>query len=367
MLEDDHVDVVGRYEYDLTIRDIAAATEEGTDLGGVPGISYRRGGRTVQTPDRPFMTSEQLDAIPFVTSVYKNHLDIRDYMLSHTLYPVVQVFTARGCPNQCTFCSWPRTFMGTKFRARSVTNVVDEFEYVSNELPEVKEIFVEDDTFTINKQRVREICEEIEGRELDVRWSCNARATLDYETMRIMKSAGCRLIDVGYESGSDQILKNIKKGVKTVDSKRFTADAKKAGLKILGDFMFGLPEETEDTIQQTVRFIKDIKPDLLQISVATPIPGTEFYQWVSDNDYLLESDPSKTIDENGYQRCIISYPNMSSEDLVCRVEGALKEYYFSTSYVKIAIRNIVGRDGLHELAGLVRSARVFLKHANRSS
>ena len=367
MLENDHVDVVGRYEYDLTIRDLAAATEQGTDLGEVLGISYRRGGDTVQTPDRPFTTSEQLDAIPFVTSVYKNHLDIRDYTLSHTLYPMVQVFTARGCPNQCTFCSWPRTFIGTKFRARSVTNIVDEFEYVNNQLPEVKEIFIEDDTFTIDKKRVREICAEVQKRDLDVRWSCNARATLDYETMRIMKSAGCRLIDVGYESGSDQILKNIKKGVKIVDSKRFTADAKKAGLKILGDFMFGLPEETEDTIRQTVRFIKDIKPDLLQISVATPIPGTEFYQWVSDNGYLLESDPSKSIDENGYQRCIISYPNMSTEDLVCRVEEALKEYYFSTSYAKIAMRNIVGRDGLHELSGLIRSARVFLKHANRSS
>ena len=257
--------------------------------------------------------------------------------------------------------------MGRKFRARSVTNVVDEFEYVGNELPAVKEIFVEDDTFTINKQRVREICEEIERRELNVRWSCNARATLDYETMRLMKSAGCRLIDVGYESGSEKILKNIKKGIKTEDSKRFSADAKKAGLKILGDFMFGLPEETEDTIQQTVRFIRDIKPDLLQISVATPIPGTEFYQWVSDNGYLLESDPSKTIDGNGYQRCIISYPNMSTEDLVCRVEEALKDYYFSTSYAKIAMRNIVGRDGLHELSGLIRSARIFLKHANRSS
>jgi len=367
MLEDDHVDVVGRYEYDLTIRDIAAATEEGTDLGAVPGILYRQGGRTVQTPDRPLMTSEQLDAIPFVTSVYKNHLDIKDYTLSHTLYPMVQVFTARGCPNRCTFCSWPSTFMGRKFRARSVTNVVDEFEYVGNELPAVKEIFVEDDTFTINKQRVREICEEIERRELNVRWSCNARATLDYETMRLMKSAGCRLIDVGYESGSEKILKNIKKGIKTEDSKRFSADAKKAGLKILGDFMFGLPEETEDTIQQTVRFIRDIKPDLLQISVATPIPGTEFYQWVSDNGYLLESDPSKTIDGNRYQRCIISYPNMSTEDLVCRVEEALKDYYFSTSYAKIAMRNIVGRDGLHELSGLIRSARIFLKHANRSS
>jgi len=367
MLEDDHVDVVGRYEYDLTIRDIAAATEEGTDLGGVLGISYKRGGRTVQTPDRPFMTSEQLDAIPFVTSVYKNHLDIRDYTLSHALHPMVQVFTARGCPNRCTFCSWPRTFMGKKFRARSVTSVVDEFEYVSNELPEVKEIFVEDDTFTINKQRVREVCSEIKKRELDVRWSCNARATLDYETMRMMKSAGCRLIDVGYESGSDQILKNIKKGVTTAETKAFTAEVKRAGLKILGDFIFGLPEETEDTIKQTIKFIKEIKPDMLQIAVATPIPGTEFYEWVSDNGYLVESDSSKTIDEHGFQRCVISYPNLSSNDLVGGVEKALKEYYFSASYARIAMRNVLSRDGLYELTGLVKSARVFLKHANRSA
>jgi radical SAM superfamily enzyme YgiQ (UPF0313 family) len=367
MLKDDHVDVVARYEYDLTIRDIAAATEEGDDFREVLGISYRRDSHTVQTPDRPFMTRQQLDAIPFVTSVYKNHLDIRDYVLNHTLYPMVQVFTARGCPNRCTFCSWPSTFTGRKFRARSVSNVVDEFEFVSNELPTVKEIFVEDDTFTINKKRVREICEEIERREINVRWSCNARVTLDYETMRIMKSAGCRLLDVGYESGSEKILKNIKKGIKTEDSRRFTADAKKAGLKILADFIFGLPEETEETIQQTVRFIKEIKPDLLQISVATPIPGTEFYQWVSDNGYLLESDPRKTIDENGYQRCVISYPNLVTEDLVCRVEEALKDYYISPSYAKIAMRNILGRDGLYELAGLIKSARVFLKHVRSSS
>jgi anaerobic magnesium-protoporphyrin IX monomethyl ester cyclase len=367
MLENGHVDVVGRYEYDLTIRDIAKATEEGTDLAAVPGISYTRGDRTVQTPDRPFMTSEQLDAIPFVTSVYKKHLNVRDYMLSHALHPMVQIFTARGCPNRCTFCSWPRTFMGMKFRARSVINVVDEFEYVRNELPAVKEIFIEDDTFTIDKRRVREVCSEIKKRELDVRWSCNARATLDYETMRIMKSAGCRLIDVGYESGSDKILKNIKKGVTTADTKAFTIDAKRAGLKILGDFIFGLPEETDDTMQQTIQFIKEIKPDMLQIAVATPIPGTEFYEWISNNGYLVESDSSKTIDEHGYQRCVISYPNFSSDDLVRCVESALKEYYFSASFARIALRNILSRDGLWELTGLLKSARVFLQHANRSS
>jgi radical SAM superfamily enzyme YgiQ (UPF0313 family) len=367
MLQNDQVDVVARYEYDLTIRDIATATADGTDLGQVLGISFRQDGRIIETQDRPFMTPEQLDSIPFVTSVYKRHLDIKNYVLSHTLHPMVQIFTARGCPNRCTFCSWPRTFTGMKFRARSVANVVDEFEYVNNELPSVKEIFIEDDTFTINKHRVREICSALQKRALDVRWSCNARATLDYETMRMMKAAGCRLIDVGYESGSDQILRNIKKGVTTAGTYAFTADAKKAGLKILGDFIFGLPEETEDTMRETMQFIKKIKPDMLQIAVATPIPGTEFYEWVSDNGYLIESDSSKTIDEHGYQRCVISYPNLLCNDLLRSVESALKEYYLSVSYLKIAMRNIFSKDGLYELSRLVKSARVFFKHANRSS
>lgn len=257
--------------------------------------------------------------------------------------------------------------MGTTYRMRSAPNVVDEFEYVNDQLPMVKEIFIEDDTFTIDRKRVRAICSEIEQRGLDVRWSCNARANLDYGTMRAMKSAGCRLLDVGYESGSDRILENIKKGVKTEASKAFAADARRAGLKILGDFIFGLPGETEDTIRQSRRFIKDIKPDLLQIAIATPIPGTEFYDWASDNGYLVESDPSKTIDEKGLQRCVISYPNLSSSDLVTSVESALKDYYFSASYARVAARNILGKDGWYELTGLIKSARVFLKHVNRSS
>lgn len=366
MLENDHVNIVARYEYDFTVKDIAAALDDGADFATVSGISFRNDGRVLKTRDRPFSTSEQLDGVPFVTKVYRNHLNIRDYTLSHSLHPMVQIFTARGCPNRCTFCSWPSTFTGRKFRARSVGNVVDEFEYVSNEFTEVKEIFIEDDTFTANKHRVREICSELQKRKLDVRWSCNARATLDYETMRLMKSAGCRLIDVGYESGSDQILRNIKKGVNAGDTKAFTVEAKKAGLKILADFIFGLPEESKETIQETIKFIKEIKPDMLQIAVATPIPGTEFYKWVLDNDYLVESDVSRTIDEHGYQRCVISYPDLSSKDLVDSVEAALKEYYFSASYARIAARNVLSQDGVWELTGLLRSARVFLKHAARS-
>lgn len=367
IIQNAYVDVVGRYEYDLTVSDIAQALEKGTDFEHVAGITYTLNGRTMRNPDRPFMQSADLDRIPFVTSVYKRHLDVRDYVLSHALFPMVQLFTSRGCPNQCTFCSWPKTLMGTKYRTRSVTNVVDEFEYVADQLPAVKELFIEDDTYTINKKRVQAICNEIKTRGIDVRWSCNARANLDYETMQIMKSAGCRLLDVGYESGSDEILKTIKKGITIKNSKTFASDAKRAGLKVLADFIFGLPGESHETIQQSMRLIKETKPDLLQIAIATPIPGTEFCEWVSANGYLVESDPSKTIDENGLPRCVISYPNLSSKQLVESVEAALKDYYFSASFARIAARNILREDGWHELTVLVKSARVFLKHVNRSS
>jgi radical SAM superfamily enzyme YgiQ (UPF0313 family) len=210
ILTDGGVDIAARLEYDFTLQDIAEAIEDGKSFENISGISYKEHGRTLHNPDRKFSTSEELDEIPFVSKVYKKHLNIKDYFLGHTLYPMVQIFTGRGCPNQCTFCAWPKTLMGRKHRVRSVDNVVDELEYITKELPEVKEIFIEDDTFTINKKRIKEVCNEIKRRKLDITWSCNARANLDYETMKVMKKAGCRLLDVGYESGSDDILKNIK-------------------------------------------------------------------------------------------------------------------------------------------------------------
>ena len=365
IVESDGVDIVARFEYDFTIRDIAEAIEEDKDFKNIKGISYKENGRIVHNPDREFTSSEELDEIPFVSKVYKEHLNIKDYFLGHTLYPMVQIFTGRGCPNQCTFCAWPKTLMGRKHRVRSVDNVVDEFEYITKELPEVKEIFIEDDTFTISKKVVKGVCTEIKRRKLDITWSCNARANLDYETMKAMKKAGCRLLDVGYESGSDEILKNIKKGITTQDSRRFTKDAKRAGLMILADFIFGMPGETKETAEMTIRYAKEVKPNIVQFAVATPIPGTEFYDYVKENKYLLVDDLEESLDEEGFQKCIVSYPEFTNEDIENYVDRALKEYYLSPSYILIVVRNILRRNGLHELKGMFMSAKVFLKYTRR--
>ncbi len=362
ILADDGVDIVARFEYDFTVREIAGALETDRGLESVSGISYKVNGRVVDNPDRDFSNSDDLDKIPFVSKAYKEHLDVRNYFLSQSLYPQVQIFTGRGCPHDCTFCSWPETLMGRKYRVRSVENVVDEFEYIRHELPEVREIFIEDDTFTIDANRIKAICREIRRRKLKMVWSCNARADLDYDTLRAMKEAGCRLVIVGYESGTDEILKSIRKGISTARMKAFTSDARKAGLMIHADFIVGLPGETRGTADQTLRFIKELRPDVLQVAVATPIPGTRFYDWAREQGVLLTTDMEASIDGQGYQKCIVSYPELSQQDIEYYVNRMLKEYYLSPAYVMVSLRNLLQRNGWRELEVMLRSARGFLKY-----
>lgn len=364
ILRETAIDITARYEYDLTLYDLASTLKEGGDLKGVNGISFKEDGKIIDTPDRDFTTDEDLNALPFVSRVYGKYLNIRDYYLSQSLYPEVQIFAGRGCPFHCTFCSWPENLMGRNYRCRSPDNIADEFEYIENELCDVKEIFIEDDTFTLNKNLVREFCSELKERKIRLAWSCNARATLDYSTMKSMKDAGCRLVIVGFESGSDEILKNIKKGVTKEQMRSFNSEAKKANLLVHGDFIIGLPGETKETAMETLKFIKELKPNILQVAVATPIPGTKFYDYVKKHDYLLVDDLEQSIDNEGHQKCIISYSNFDKEDIEFFVNKALKDYYLSPSFVLIALNNILRKNGLHELKSMLISAKVFLKYIN---
>jgi radical SAM superfamily enzyme YgiQ (UPF0313 family) len=180
--------------------------------------------------------------------------------------------------------------------------------------------------------------------------------------MREMKRANCRLLIVGYESGSNEILKNIKKGVSVEQAKRFAIDAKKAELLIHGDFIIGLPGETRETIELAKKLIKETSPELLQVSVASPFPGTEFYEWAKDRGYLVTEDPNKYLDENGHQRSILSYPWLSSEEITKSVDEILREYYFSVKYVPTALRQIFRKNCTDELMRLLRSVKSFTNY-----
>jgi len=360
ILQSPGVDIVIPWEYDLTLQDLARALEERRDLRGIKNITYKHNGQVMINPSRGLPDSKYLDQLPFVSKAYKKYLHVEDYFLSSSLYPEVQIFTGRGCPFQCTFCSWTQTLTGRNYRVRSVASVLDEFQWIQDNLPQVKEVFIEDDTFTIDRKRVMNFVQGYNERRLKVTWACNARVGLDYEVMKAMERANCRLVIVGYESGSDAILNNIKKGITVEQIRQFAKDARKAGLFVHGDFIIGLPGETRETIESTRRLISEVRSDILQVSVATPFPGTEFYQWAKKNGYLLTDDPNEYLDEQGHQKSVMSYPELTAGDIARTVDDILKGYYLSLKYVPIALRQLFCRTGFHEMNRLWRSARAFL-------
>ena len=266
------IDFVCRKEFDYAIRDYAY----GKPLSEIAGVSYLQDGKIMHNPDAPQI--QDLDALPHVTDVYKRDLDVTKYNVPFLLHPFVSLYTTRGCPAQCTFCLWPQTLSGHPWRKRSTDDVAQEMAKAKEYWPNVKEFFFDDDTFNIQKARTIELCAKL--KPLGFTWSCTSRVTTDFETLKAMKEAGCRLLIVGYESGDQQILKNIKKGATVDMAERFTANCKKLGLKVHGDFIIGLPGETRESIRKTIDFAKRLDNETIQVSIAHPYPGTEFYDYV---------------------------------------------------------------------------------------
>ncbi len=362
ILKSEGISIVARWEYDLTLDEIARTLEEGKDIAGIKGISYKRDGDIIHNPDREFTSNEDLDRIPFVSPVYQRHLNIKDYFLNYSLYPMVQIFGGRGCPFQCTFCCWTQTFTGRKYRMRSPSNVIAEMQWIEKNLPRVREVFFEDDTFTINKKWVLEFTEEYQRKKIKIPWACQTRADVDYETMKAMKEANCLVVVVGFESGSDVMLKKMKKGITVAQTRRFIQDARKAGMPVHGNFVIGLPGETWETIAATKRLIREANSDAITVAVATPFPGTEFYEQAKTGGYLLEENPNDFLDAQGHQKAIISYPELSNEEIVKTVDKILKGYYLSPSYVPIVLRRVCRRHGWDEFKSICHSARAFLKY-----
>ena len=347
------VGFVARGEYDYIIPELARNINSPEK---VKGVSYRNGKTVVHNP--PAEPPSDLDKLPWVSKIYKEFLNPDDYAYALARKPMLQLYTSRGCPNMCTFCQYPQVFSGRKFRARSPEDVVAEFEWIGNNLPEVKEIFIEDDTFTIDKQRVERICELIEERNLRVRWSANVRADLSYELMRKMKQAGARLLVVGYESGDNGVLKNIKKGITTDMSRRFAKNARKAGLKVFGCFMIGLPGDTSETVRKTFELAKELDPDMAFFQQAVPFPGTEMYNWAAQNKYLVTEDYSQWLDESGRLDFLLDYPDLPREDIARMRDDFLLHYNFRPSYItKTLLRNL----SPSELERVVRAGFGFLK------
>jgi hopanoid biosynthesis associated radical SAM protein HpnJ len=329
------IDIAARKEFDFSMKEVA----EGMDWDQIRGISYRKNGQIVHNLDRSPMTSEELDSLPFVTQIYDRDLDFRKYNSPYCQYPYVSLYTGRGCPARCTFCLWPQVTTGHSYRTRSVDNVIEEVKEMTRLFPGMKEIFFDDDTFTADPKRAREIATRL--KPLGLCWSTNSRANVDYETLKVMKDGGLRLFVIGYESGNAQILKNIKKGVALETSRRFTNDCHELGILIHGTFILGLPGETRDTMQETMRFAREMDSETIQVSLASPYPGTAFYDHALANGFIK---PEDMVDETGYQKCVINYPNLSGEEIFSTVEKFYTSYYLRPRYIFKAVKKMA-RDG----------------------
>lgn len=360
-----NIDAVARMEYDHTVLGLANALKNKTSLKKVDGLSFKKSGKIIHNKQREFI--QNLDELPFVSRIYKKHLNPRDYFFSAAEYPMVMIMSGRGCPFRCFFCNWPQVFYGRKYRLRSAENVVEEFEWITKNLPEVKEIGIEDDTFSANLERVKEICKLLMDKGLNkkIKWWANTRVNLDLESMKLMKKAGCRLIIPGYESGVQEILNSARKGITLEQSKKFTENAKKAGLLVHGCFMVGLPGETKETIRKTVEFAKELNPDTAQFFPLIPYPGTEAYEWAKENGYLDVKDFSDWVTKEGLHNTVLNLPNLSSEELVKYCDWARREYYLRPGYLLYKLKQTLFHP--QEAKRTFKSFKTFVKYLIRGS
>ncbi|MDB5447313.1 MAG: hopanoid biosynthesis associated radical protein HpnJ [Phenylobacterium sp.] len=314
------IDFVCRNEFDFTVKEVA----DGRPWNEILGLSYRdAAGQVVHNPERPVL--EDMDALPSVIDVYRRDLKIEDYFIGYLKHPYISVYTGRGCKSRCTFCLWPQTVGGHRYRTRSVDNVVAEIAEAKRLFPQVKEFFFDDDTFTDDLPRAEAIAEGL--GKLGVTWSCNAKANVPRKTLEKLKAGGLRLLLVGYESGDQQILYNIKKGMRIEVAERFTRDCHDVGIAIHGTFILGLPGETHETIQQTIDWACKINPHTIQVSLAAPYPGTFLYDQAVENGWL-DAKNAELVDAHGIQIAPLHYPHLSHEEIFQSVEIFYKRFYF---------------------------------------
>ena len=327
------VDFVARNEFDFTIKEIA----EDRPWKDIKGLSYRNAdGVLVHNEDRTVL--ENMDQLPFVTPVYKRDLRIERYFIGYLKHPYLSLYTGRGCKSRCTFCLWPQTVGGHRYRTRSVGHVIDEMKWAKTAFPQVKEFFFDDDTFTDNLPRAESIAREL--GKLGVTWSCNAKANVPRASLKVLRDNGLRLLLVGYESGNQQILHNIKKGMLVDVARRFSKDCHDLGITVHGTFILGRPGETRETIEETIRFATEINPHTIQVSLAAPYPGTFLYDQAVREGWL-DAEHAELVDDSGVQLAPLHYPHLTHSEIFDSVETFYRRFYFRSGKIASIVGEMV--------------------------
>ncbi len=314
------IELLVRGEFEFPVRELI----EGKGKAETANLTYREEGEIVHNRERPYLGTDELDRIPFVSRFFNRHLEIDRYRTPSEPHPFIDIMTGRGCHwGRCTYCLWVNTYIrGPVYNCRSIANVIEELRTIAREMPRVKSVMLQDDTLT--EERALEFCEAKIKAGIELPWSCYLRGNISSETLRTMKKAGCLNLHVGFESADPEILQRIKKGITRERMTRFAEDAKRAGLVIHGDFAIGFPGETEESVRKTVEWACRIRPQTAQFQLMIPFPGTPFYAELEEKGWFSGGAPN--------------YPSLSRDRMEALSKRAYRKFYLSLPYLKEVLR-----------------------------
>jgi anaerobic magnesium-protoporphyrin IX monomethyl ester cyclase len=339
------LDVVVRREGEQTFIELLNRLQTNSSLRNMLGVTYRNGNKIVRNADRPFL--EDLDGLPF-PSYHLLPLE----KLKHNGKILFPLITSRGCVYWCDFCSTVRMF-GRGYRMRSAKNVVDEMQLIHDKYG-VDQITFYDDAFTVDRNRVLKICEELHSRKLHMKWDCGTRVDMvDKELMKTMHDSGCIAVWLGVESGSEAILGAMNKRIKLDQTRLAYKAAHEVGLMTIANVVLGFPGETEQTAHETIRFVKELNPEDVGFYIATPYPGTPMYEQVKKNGWLRVTD----FDKYDTAAPTFETPWLSMEKLAEIRYKAYQDFYLRLGYVL----HMMHRGGTYGIAAVKTSGAYLLR------
>ncbi len=343
------VNAICRGEAEMTVRELALSLSSGDDLRQVKSLSYREGEEVRVNPVRPLI--QDLDSLPFPARHIVRHDGYRAAIYSGDC-PTAMV-SSRGCPHHCIYCLWPETLYGHKFRARSAANVVDEMEHVVRDYG-VDEIYFDDDCLTLSKKRVLEMCRLLLKRDVGVKWIVQSRVdTVDREVLTAMKEAGCHYILFGVESGSPRMLEIMKKRISLERVRQAFKNCRELGIRTQAFFLFGVPGETQETVEETIEFAKEIDADSTQFAIVVPHPGTELYETCVEHGWLVYDGWEDFAAENS----LIETDHLTREEVEEARIRAYRRYYFRPGLVA---KSLLGVRSFRDIKRLFRGGRSVL-------
>jgi len=325
------IDFIAIGEYDQTVLELANTLDSNGNVMEVAGLAYVESDEIIKTDIR--LPLDDMDVLPWIAPIYKEFLDPHNYLFTIARQPMVMLIGGRGCKAKCFYCVYPQVMHGHAYRTRSLKHLIGEMKWIQENMPEIREIVFEDDTFTSSPKRAREFAEMVKAEGIYLPWFANIRTNTDKDTLAALKDAGLRECAVGFESADDLILSNMRKGQKVSREFQFMEDCRDLGILVHGCFMVGFPGETMETMNKTLKTAMKLNPDSAQFYPVMPYPGTGAYQWAFDNGYLVTNNFDEWLNEQGGHKCVLNLPGLTTEQIETFCDSAFRKYHFRPKYI----------------------------------